>query len=69
MGHLIIHYNQYGNLSNMYQCNEFLHNHFTNRKIYKNLNSTFYHNLKEMNVSEIVDFTNLPNSIIIHDNF
>ena len=70
MGHLIIHYNKNGQLSNMYQCNEFLPSRYLHKKIYKNTKSTFYHTLKEMKLSEITDFTvQLPSSIIIHDIF
>jgi hypothetical protein len=68
MAHLIIHYDKYGNLSNMYQCNEFKPQKYLSSKIYKNVNSTFYHSIKEMNLSEIKDYTKLPTSLIIYDN-
>ena len=68
MAHLLIHYNKYGNLSNMYQCNEFTPQHFSNTKIYKNINSTYYHTIKEMDLSEITDYTELPSTIIIQEN-
>ena len=70
MGHLIIHYNKNGNLSDMYQCNRiFTQSEYSYAKIYKNMNSTFYHSLKEMNLCPITNFSDLPSNIIIHDDF
>ena len=68
MGHLIIHYCKNGSLSSMYQCHtNFIPQHYSHAKIYKNLNLTFHHSLNVMKLCEITDFNELPSSIIIHD--
>ena len=68
MGHLIIHYNNYGDLVKMYQCYEFTSHQYPNSTFYKNIDSTFYHSIKEMNLSKITDYTKLPSTIIIQEN-
>jgi len=52
----------------MYQCYEFTPQCFSNTKNYKNINTTFYHTIIEMDLSEITDYTELSSTIIIQKN-